>query len=77
MAGDPSELSVGQLRRQLMLGSEAVYRVTAVGSTLVELRVVRAPGLAADRKFVFSRDAVLAMDLVGETDGGSPPGATA
>lgn len=77
MAGDPSELRVGQLRRQLRLGSEAVYRITAVGSVLVELSVVRAPGLAADRTFVFSRDAVLAMEVVGETDGGTPPGATA
>jgi hypothetical protein len=77
LAGDPSQLNVGQLRRQIMLGSEAVYRVTAVGPALAELRVVQAPGLAVDRKFVFSRDAVLAMELLGETDGRPPPGAKA
>ena len=77
MAGDSSDLSVGQLRRRTMLSSEAVYRVTAVSAAMVELSVVRAPGLPTDRKFVFSRDAVLAMELLGETGGGPPPGATA
>ena len=65
-AGDPSALRVGQLRRQTMLDSDAVYRIVRLSPALVEVSVVRAPGLAAGETFVFSRGAVLAMELLVE-----------
>ena len=57
-------LAVGQLRRQVMLESEAVYSVLALGAETVSVEVVRAPGLTAGRRFEFTREAVLRMDLL-------------
>jgi hypothetical protein len=57
-------VAAGQLRRQVRLGSQATYRVCAINGAQVEVEVVRAPGLAAGQRFTFTRDAVLAMELV-------------
>src|SRR5271163_2421106 len=59
-------LSIGQLRRQISLGSEAVYRVSDVKPTSVKVEVVRAPGLTPGFRFALTPAAVLRMDLVDE-----------
>ncbi len=59
-SGDAA-LSVGQLRRQVLLGSEAVYRVCELTDSSVTVEVVRSPGLAPGRRFVFTREAVQRM----------------
>ena len=64
MQGQDHELTIGQLRRQVLLGTEAVYRVCALGAELVEVEVVSAPGLPPGRRFKFTRDAIEQMDLV-------------
>jgi hypothetical protein len=61
-----ADLAVGQLRRQVVLESEAVYRVCEIGSSSVEVEVVRAPGLSAGARYRFTRAAVLAMEEIGE-----------
>ncbi len=58
------ELTIGQLRRQVLLGSEALYRVCGFGEKLVEVEVVRAPGLKSGRRLQLTRDAVEHMDPV-------------
>lgn len=58
------ELTVGQLRRQVLLGTEAVYRVRGLSKELVEVEVVSAPGLPSGRRFNLTRDAIERMDLV-------------
>jgi len=60
------KLVAGQLRRQVMLESEAVYRVCEIGSSTVEVEVVRAPGLSGGERYHFTWAAVLAMEEVGE-----------
>jgi hypothetical protein len=57
-------LASGQLRRRISLGTEAVYRVCEVGSTSVQVEVVRAPGLQPGRRFVFTRADVLRMECL-------------
>lgn len=57
-------LVVGQLRRQRRLDSEAVYRVRDWTDAFVEVEVVTAPGLQTSDCFRFTREAVLAMDVV-------------
>lgn len=65
-----SELSVGQLRRLVVLETEAVYRVCGLAPGLVDVEVVKAPGLTVGQQFAFTREAVLAMDLLdGDGDG--------
>jgi hypothetical protein len=64
----PDEPTVGQLRRQVMLGTEAVYRICAFRDDLVEVEVVRAPGLETGLKFSFTRDAVGAMEPVSDVE---------
>ncbi len=61
-------LSVGQLRRHIALESEAVYRVLELGPATIMVEVIRAPGLSAGLRFDFTREAVLAMELVGEDE---------
>jgi hypothetical protein len=61
-----SDISVGQLRCQAALDSEAVYRVRGLHQGHVEVEVVHAPGLWAGQRFRFTVDAVAAMDVVGE-----------
>ena len=60
------ELASGQLRRQVRLGSEAVYRVREVTPTGVIVEVVRAPGLEAGLRFTFTAAAVQRMEPVDE-----------
>jgi hypothetical protein len=64
-------LAVGQLRRQRRLDSEAVYRVRDWTDAFVEVEVVTAPGLQASEGFRFTREAVLAMDVVPPHEGPS------
>lgn len=54
----------GQTRRQARLGTDAVYRVCDIGDALVEVEVISGPGLNAGQRFCFTREAVLAMELV-------------
>lgn len=58
------QLVVGQLRRQRLLDSMAVYRVCAWSDAFVEVEVVTAPGLEVCQVFRFTREAVLAMEVV-------------
>jgi glucose-6-phosphate dehydrogenase assembly protein OpcA len=60
------QLAVGQLRRQVSLGSTAVYRVRACEAALITVEVVSAPGLKPGQRFRFSRSAVERMELVAE-----------
>jgi hypothetical protein len=64
------QLAVGQLRRQRLLDSVAVYRVRNWTDAFVEVEVVTAPGLQASQAFRFTREAVLAMEVV--SDDASP-----
>lgn len=64
MQGQGHELTIGQVRRQVILGTEAVYRICGLGEELVEVEVVRAPGLPCGRRFNLTRSAVENMDLV-------------
>jgi hypothetical protein len=65
--GSPDgDLSTGQLRRQVVLESEAVYRVCDLGPLLVEVEVVRAPGLQTGDRYHFTPAAVRAMEAIGE-----------
>jgi hypothetical protein len=58
------ELRVGELRKQAILGSEAVYRVRDWNQTLVRVEVVRAPGLEPGQTFQFAVAAVAEMAVV-------------
>lgn len=49
------------LLRHSLLGTEAVYRVSRVGGALVELEVVRVPGLQAGTSVWVTRAAVSGM----------------
>ncbi|MGP0048273.1 MAG: hypothetical protein ACLPZR_05400 [Solirubrobacteraceae bacterium] len=62
------EITVGELRRQVLLGSESLYRVCACDGDHVEVEVVRAPGLRPGLRFAFTADAVAAMSLVDDRD---------
>jgi hypothetical protein len=53
----------GQIRRNRLLDSEAVYRVVAVADDLVEVEVVQAHGLKEGQRFSFTLEAVAAMEL--------------
>lgn len=66
-------VAAGQVRRQTRLGSEAVYVVRDVSGPLVELEVIRAPGLRPGQTFRFTQEAVLAMELI---ESGANPGVT-
>ena len=63
------EPQVGQLRRHRALGTEAVYQVTALLGDLVEVEVVRVPGLDRGTRLKFTAVAVAAMELIGEHPG--------
>jgi hypothetical protein len=69
-----NRLAVGQLRRQRRLRSEAVYRVCDWTDAFVEVEVVTAPGLQASQSFRFTREAVLAMEVVPPNEAASEPG---
>lgn len=70
-------VAAGQLRRQIKLGSAAVYRIRAVEGAYVQVEVVRAPGLRAGQRFKFTRAAVELMELIDdlETEPEPEPGA--
>jgi hypothetical protein len=58
----------GQVRRQELLGTVAVYRVVQVDETLSLVEVIEAPGLSAGMRFSFTTQAVGAMELVDPGD---------
>jgi hypothetical protein len=58
------ELREGTLRRQVLRGTEAVYRVVGMRGELTDVEVVRAPGLQAGGRFAFMTEAVAAMEPV-------------
>jgi hypothetical protein len=78
MSRPDDTLAVGQLRRQRRLQTEAVYRVCEWTDAFVEVEVVTAPGLQASQWFRFTREAVLAMEVVlpaeGPSESGNPRG---
>jgi hypothetical protein len=63
------EPSIGQLRRQVVLGTEAVYRVVGLTARSVQVEVVRAPGLTPGDRYMFTRAAVLRMDVLDLDEG--------
>lgn len=68
----------GQLRRQVRLGSKAVYRVCACEGNYARVEVVEAPGLRSGAHYKFTRAAVELMELVDEpTRAPSAPAAQA
>lgn len=67
------ELSVGQLRRQLKLGTEAIYRVQDVSTDPVQVEVVSGPGLLAGDTYSLTRAAVLEMEVLPQPGGNSAP----
>jgi hypothetical protein len=58
------ELRIGELRRHVRLGSEAVYRVCDWDQMGAEVEVVRAPGLRPGQRFQFTLAAVIEMTVV-------------
>jgi hypothetical protein len=71
LGGQPGGLEVGQLRRQVRLGSQAVYRVCAIEDAHVDVEVIDAPGLQRGQHFRFTRDALLEMEIVRDADADS------
>ena len=57
-------LRIGELRRNVRLGSEAVYRICGWDEELVVVEVVNAPGLEAGQRFRFARQAVTQMAVI-------------
>jgi hypothetical protein len=64
-----TELKAGELRRRVLLGTEAIYRVCDWNDELAEVEVVEAPGLRSGERFTFDVAAVRDMAVVAE-----PPG---
>ena len=58
------KLVIGQVRRQQMLGSQAIYEVCDVTAELVVVAVIEAPGLARGQTVRLTHEAVDAMDVV-------------
>lgn len=50
-----------------VLGQDALYRVIAKSGGLVELEVVRAPGLKPGQRVRFTEEAVLQMSVVDDS----------
>ena len=68
----------GRMLRQRALGSSALYRVIEQVEHGVRVEVVEAPGLAPGASFVFSEDAIAAMEvLYAESENSNPTAATA
>jgi hypothetical protein len=66
---------VGEFRRRVHLGSEAVYRVCGFNDDLAEVEVVRAPGLRRGQRFKFTVASVRSMSIVvGPADPTGPVG---
>ncbi|MFZ0089667.1 MAG: hypothetical protein WAL63_09190 [Solirubrobacteraceae bacterium] len=68
-----SELRIGEIRRRVLLGSEAFYRVCGWTDELAEVEVVVAPGLRPGQRFKFDVAAVLRMDLTVEPANSTGP----
>lgn len=66
MQGD---LRIGQLRRLVRLGTEAVYRVTGWTESSVLVTVVHAPGIEPGVTLTFTREAVTSMEVIAGSDG--------
>ena len=62
------EFHVGQLRRQVRLGTAALYRVRSWDAKFVYVEVVQASGLKPGSTFKFARSAVATMDVVDAID---------
>jgi hypothetical protein len=67
MPSSRSSIVTGQVRAQRVLGTDAVYRVLALGEEIVHVEVIRAPGLPAGRALTLTRKAVLAMRVCDDT----------
>lgn len=63
---------VGEFARQVMLGSEAIYRVLDEHGQVATVEVVRAPGLAAGTRLRLMTGAVRAMTRVDADAAGIP-----
>lgn len=64
MARPSRQLAAGQLRRNVLLGTEAVYRICDWDRNLVQVEVVSVPGLLPGRRCKLTHEAVRAMDVV-------------
>jgi hypothetical protein len=68
------EIGVGQVRRQVRLSTECLYRVCELEGEYATVEVIRAPGLAAGQRFRFTRAAVELMQCVDPHDRPRPTG---
>lgn len=64
LTGQGDEIAVGQIRRHVQFGSEALYRICSCDGSYVQVEVIDAPGLQPGQHFKFLRSAVAAMELV-------------
>jgi hypothetical protein len=62
-----SGVAEGQLRRQVRMGSKALYRVCDCEGNYARVEVVQAPGLRPGAHYKFTRTAVEQMELVDES----------
>ena len=69
LPGSGAGVAEGQLRRQVRLGSKALYRVCACEGNYARVEVVEAPGLRSGAHYKFTRAAVALMELVDESAG--------
>jgi hypothetical protein len=74
MSSSLGPVEPGQIRRNRLLESEAVYRVVAVADDLVEVEVVQAQGLKKGQRFSFTHEAVAAMELAVVPEATQPAG---
>lgn len=58
------QITPASVLRHQALGSEALYRVASVEDSLIEVQVVRAPGLIQGTRLRFTAAAAAAMELV-------------
>jgi hypothetical protein len=64
-SGDPGS---GTLLKRSLLGTDAVYRVVGRNERGFEVEVVEAPGLSPGSRFTFTREDVLAMTPLAESE---------
>jgi hypothetical protein len=74
MSSSLGPVEPGQIRRNRLLETEAVYRVVSVADDVVEVEVVRAPGLKEGQRFSFTQEAVAAMELAVVPEATQPTG---
>ena len=63
-----NELRVGEFRRQVRLGTEAIYRVVRWDCRVAEVEVIHAPGLAAGQRIRLTREAVALMAVMSDEE---------